>query len=75
MLKACCDRETTQAKSTSAAGERTVSPLAPHGAQVAPPCVSLVTGKVLLLSSAEADDQVLSAALTKGKLSNSKIFE
>lgn len=63
-----------QAESTSAASEVTVSPLAPHGAEVVPPCVTLVTGKVPLLSTAEADDRVMSEALTRGKLSNSEIL-
>lgn len=74
MLKSYCDRERMQAESTSAAGKVTVSPLVPHGAEVVSPRVTLVTGKVPPLSSAEADDRVLSEALTRGKLSNSEIL-
>lgn len=75
MLKRYCDREKMQAESSSEAGEFTVSPVVLSGAEVAAPCVSLVTGKVSALSSAEVGDRVLSEALTKGKLSNSEILE
>ena len=46
MLKRYCDREKLQAETSSEAGEGAVSPVVLSGAEVAAPCVTLVTGNV-----------------------------
>ena len=78
MLQTYCEREHAQleVKSSSETNEASVRPRVLSGVKTVPLPGSLVVGNVAEeLSSAEASDVGLSAALTKGKLLNSEILK